>query len=204
MTRIQTITETDRNTGEKIIRPMTIEEIELQSRYKAAEKAIKAGTREPRVGDKLYITTSRGIVTRRRCGLDFEGTVPREVEIVSGEEADVAARVKRNESVCSQLGYFDLVGDDGLVCHRQPLDSVALDALQAQASEAQRLAADNEAMRLALLEQKAAVEQALANAKTIADNAKAIGDSAKAKADSDGARIAELEAALAAAKKSGK
>lgn len=144
--------------------PPTIEEIEHESRMRKADKLVEKGTRPPTIGQTLYITTSRGINVRRRGGIQFNMTSPVPVEVVADSEAEVAKRVKAGESVCSELGYFDLVTDDGLVCHSQPLDADTLAALQGQASEAKRLADENEQLRAKLL----AAETSLA-AKTDAD-----------------------------------
>ena|SRR3990167_592009 len=167
----------------------TIEEIERESRHRrvfvmmtaptertAEQKAVWNGKLipKPKVGDTLYITTSRGIPTRRRVGLDFNAEQPRAVEIVSGNEVDVAKRVTGGESVCSELGYFDLMGDDGLVCHAMPLDGDQLAELKAAAESSKANADGREKLRLELLEQKAASDAALA---------------------AKDARIAELEAA---------
>lgn len=135
--------------------PMTLEDVAARDRHILARNEERAKVRlaatnrerghaEPQPGDKLFVTTARGIASRSRAGLRFDKVAKREVEVVDLEHDALRARQLAGASVVSVHGAEQILHDDSLLVHAS---GTADPNLHAANERAAKLEAENAALR---------------------------------------------------------
>jgi hypothetical protein len=135
-------------------RDAEMRETEREHRDNYARKLAERGIAPPSPTTKLFVTTGRGIPNRRRAGIQFNGKSRVEVSVkpdLTDEEAK--ARTDHGEAVVNAWGYCEIMGDDGLVVHATATDVVSVAVMNDLQTSNDRLAAENEELRRALLDQ---------------------------------------------------